>query len=148
MSLLYYVSIGIFFFVSLFMSAESTQSSARVHVLSGWRRCVVCVPPWTAHRNICWNGIFCACLFTVKKAWLFCRLLKTQLNQMKWDCFKLDPGAVCGGWVCLCVGVCLLHRVSVVRDALKPCVSAKWFDWDPICPIWETVGRCNTIKCQ
>lgn len=109
MSLLYYVSIGSFFFFFSFCSSAKSMQSPCVHFLIGWQRCVLCVLRWTAHRNICWNVIACACLFTVKKAWLLYRLLKTQLNQMSWDCFKLDPWAVCGGSVCASVSSAPCH---------------------------------------
>lgn len=108
MSLLYYVSIGSFFYLFFLFIGQVHAITMRLF-FPFWQRCVLCVLRWTAHRNICWNAIaFCVLVYR-KEDWLLYRLLKTQLNQMSWDCFKLDPWAVCGGCVCASVSSAPCH---------------------------------------
>lgn len=107
MSLLYYVSIFSFVFIFYFHSilyvgqvrAITVRLFSHRHDNDAW--CVSCVEPHVG--TYVERDRLCVLVYR-KNVWLLNRLLKTQLNQMSWDCFKLDPWAVCGG--CVCASVC------------------------------------------
>lgn len=149
MSLLYYVSICSFvFFVFLLPFHFVRRPSPRNHGafcfligLTATRGVRPALNRTSEHMSE--RDRLCVLVYR-KNVWLLYRLLKTQLNQMSWDCFKLDPWAVCGG----CAPpprTVSLYSASVVHDALKPCVSAKPFKRDSACHCGEQL-RHYTIR--
>lgn len=149
MSWLYYVSICSFFFYIFTPFCTLTKSTQSLHVdfLTGSTTTLGLCPALNrTSEHMSEQDCLCVLVYR-KNVWLLYRLLKTQLNQMSWDCFKLDPWAVCGGCVCASVSPALYH-CTVPQWCMmlwKPYVSAKPFKQDTVCHFGEQL-RHYTIK--